>query len=253
MAAAVEQINQSGAAFSSDENETFEASPAEETFSASEQVIYRDPNDIALIRNLLIVILIQAVIALLLFGALAYKYVQTPDRILAVTTPDGQRVVELNNRQYGAVEPVVLGKDHLTNEDKTALVGEFCRAIYLIDPARRAYDIERALKVMVTSSAVKYADWLKTSGQLQKEKDERQQSTWEVQSLKVDDRDPHLIRLIGTQVITRQNGETVSKEQIQWNLTFKLVNDAPRSDRNLRTGFLIESFDGQELSRSPVN
>ena len=89
-----------------------------------------------------------------------YQYVRRPDRI--VVDRSSGRVLEINDRDYGETEAVQLGPDRLTSADKQYLTGEFVRALYQVDPATRPRDIERALRMMVPDSALKFARYLET-------------------------------------------------------------------------------------------
>lgn len=59
-----------------------------------------------------------------------------------------------------ATEAVQLGPEHLTDADKKYIASEFVRSLYQIDPATRSKDIERALRMMLPDSALKFARYL---------------------------------------------------------------------------------------------
>ena len=186
-------------------------------------------------------------------GVNAYLYSRKPDLLTAVVTDDGRRVISLNNREFGMTEAVQLGPDRLSNEDKLYLADEYVRALYALDPASRQNDIERALRMMVPSAAVKYGTFLKASGQLEVQRRENWQAVWKELSKKVDPNDPYLVHLVGEQQVTKVVNEQVVRETVQHALDVKLSADPPRSDRNLRSGFLVAAFEGQELKRTPAN
>ncbi len=221
-------------------------------FSHEQHVSYRDPNDVRLhLRNAAITLSVLA----LLFASICmniYQYIRQPDLIVAVTTESGNRVVKINDRDYGRTDAVQLGPDKLSNEDKRYIASEFVKAMYAIDPASRPRDIERALRMMVPSEAVKYANYLKQSGQLEQQRREKWQAVWVEQDNSVDRADPYTVHIIGAQQITKVIGDQVVHEEVQNSLDFKLVVDLPRSDRNLRSGFLIGTFGGKELNQPPA-
>lgn len=213
---------------------------------------YRDPNDVRLhLRGAAISLALIALLFISL-GMNIYQFVRSPDLIVAVTTESGNRVVKLNDREYGRTDAVQLGPDKLSDEDKRYIASEFSKALYALDPASRPRDIERALRMMVPNEAVKYANFLKQSGQLEQQRRERWQAVWVQQDNTVDRTDPYTVHIIGEQQITKVIGEQVVHENVQLALDFKLVADLPRSDRNLRSGFLIGPFTGRELSRATV-
>ncbi|HKQ89738.1 MAG TPA: hypothetical protein VJZ77_03570, partial [Blastocatellia bacterium] len=154
-----------------------------------------------------------------------------------------------NDREYGETEVVRLGPDRLTGADKQYIAGEFVKAIYQVDPATRPRDIERALRMMVPNSALLFARYLKQTGVLDKQRAESWQAVWTPQDISVDGADPYTVRVIGKQEITKVIAGASQQETRQLNLTLKLVADPQRrADRNLRSGFLIASFDYKELS-----
>ena len=128
------------------------------------------------------------------------------------------------------------------------LTGEFVRALYQVDPATRPRDIERALRMMVPDSALKFARYLKQEGILEKQRAESWQAVWTPQDITIDAADPYTVRVIGKQEITKIIAGATQREARQLNLTLKLVADPQRrADRNLRSGFLIAAFDYKEL------
>jgi hypothetical protein len=215
--------------------------------------IFTSPDHLRLYRHLLVALALVTIALLVSLGVNAYLYSRKPDLLTAVVTENGRRVVTLNNRDFGATEAVQLGPDRLSNEDKLYLAGEYVRALYALDPASRQNDIERALRMMVPSAAVKYGNFLKASGQLEIQRRENWQAVWKELSRKVDPNDPYLIHLVGEQQITKVVNDQTLRETVQHALDVKLSADPPRSDRNLRSGFLVAAFEGQELKRAPSN
>ncbi len=210
------------------------------------RVVHRDPADV---RTILSLAAIGMLLALLLLTSIVlnfYQYVRRPDRIVVDRTSG--RVLQINDRDYGETEAVQLGPDRLTTADKQYITGEFVRALYQIDPATRPRDIERALRMMVPDSALKFARYLKQEGVLEKQRAESWQAVWTPQDISVDRADPYTVRVIGKQEITKVIAGVAENETRQLNLTLKLVADSQRrTDRNLRSGFLIAALDYKEL------
>jgi hypothetical protein len=164
-------------------------------------VLHRDPADV---RTILSLTWTGMLLALLLVASLAsniYQYWRRPDRI--VVDRSNGRVLMVNDRQYGETEAVQFGPDRLTAADKQYLAGEFVKAIFQIDPATRPKDIERALRMMAPNSALKFAQHLKQTGILDKQRAESHQAIWTPQDISVDQADPYTVRVIGKQEITK--------------------------------------------------
>ena len=214
--------------------------------SSGFQVLHRDPSDVRTILSLASIGMLLVLLLLVSVGLNFYQYVRRPDRI--VVDRSSGRVLEINDRNYGETEAVQLGPDRLTSADKQYLTGEFVRALYQVDPTTRPRDIERALKMMVPDSALKFARYLKQEGILEKQRAESWQAMWTPQDITIDVADPYTVRVIGKQEITKIIAGATQRETRQLNLTVKLVADPQRrADRNLRSGFLIAAFDYKEL------
>jgi hypothetical protein len=208
--------------------------------------LHRDPMDIRTILSLSWMGILLALLLVISLGFNVYQYWRRPDRI--VVDRSSGRVLMINDREYGATEAVSLGPDRLTNGDKQYIAGEFVRAIYQIDPATRNRDIEKALRMMVPQSALAFAQYLKRNGVLDKQRAESQQATWTQQDISVDKADPYTVRVIGKQEVTKFLAGAAHTEARQLNMTLKLIADPlRRADRNLRSGFLVASFDDKEL------
>jgi hypothetical protein len=216
---------------------------------SSLQTLYRDPADV---RTILSMAWTGTLLVLLLLASVAFniwQYWRRPDRI--VVDRSSGRVLMINDREYGETEAVRLGPDRLTNADKQYLAGEFVKAIYQVDPATRPRDIERALRMMAPASALLFARYLKQTGILDKQRAESWQAVWTPQDISVDGVDPYTARVIGKQEITKVIAGAIQQETRQLSLTLKLVADPQRrADRNLRSGFLVASFDYKELATS---
>ena len=219
---------------------------------SSLQTFYRDPADV---RTILSMAWTGTLLVLLLLASVAFniwQYWRRPDRV--VVDRSSGRVLMINDREYGETEAVRLGPDRLTGADKQYISGEFVKAIYQVDPATRPRDIERALRMMVPSSALLFARYLKETGVLDKQRAESWQAVWTPQDISVDEADPYTVRVIGKQEITKLIAGATQQETRQLSLTLKLVADPQRrADRNLRSGFLIASFDYKELGAPGAN
>ena len=208
--------------------------------------IYRDPEDV---RTVIQLARSGAVLSLLLLTSIVgnfYQYYRRPDRI--VVDKSSGRVVEINDRYYGETEAIELGPERLTDADKKYIASEFVKFLYQIDPATRSKDLERALRMMVPDSALKFARYLKQDNVLDKQLQESWQSTWTSQDITVDLKDRYTVRVLGRQDVHRvDNGITVDEPR-QLSLTLKLIADPKgRADRNLRSGFIISAFDYKEI------
>jgi hypothetical protein len=216
------------------------------TAQSSLHSLYRDPADV---RTILSMAATGTLLALLLLASVAlniWQYWRRPDRI--VVDRSSGRVLQINDREYGETEAVRLGPDRLSNADKQYIAGEFVKAIYQVDPATRPRDIERALRMMSPNSALLFARYLKQTGILDKQRAESWQAIWTPQDVSVDGADPYTVRVIGKQEITKIISGASQQEARQLHLTLKLVADPQRrADRNLRSGFLVASFDYREL------
>lgn len=225
---------------------------AEERAAALGVVPMKDPNLVLLLRSASRERRLLYCVIVVLVAANVYLAMRRPNLLTAVVTENGRRVVTINDRDYGNTEAVQLGPDRLSNEDKRYLVSECARALYGIDQASRGKDIERSLKMMVDGFAINYANWLKAEGGLEQQRREAWQAVWTEQENKVDPNDPYTLHIIGEQLITKNINGQIKQVKVQHALDFKVVTDLPRSDRNLRTGFLIAFFGGKVISETPV-
>jgi hypothetical protein len=214
-------------------------------------IVYRDASDVRTILSLTFSMMILAILLVASGVGNVYQYLRRPDRIVV----DGAsgRVLSINNRNYGREDGVEFGPDKLTAQDKVYLTKEFLKAVYQVDPATRPRDMEKAFRMMVPDSAVKFSKWIKDHGVLDQQKAESWQTVWNPMDVSVDKNDPYTVTVIGKQDITKVVGGVTITEARQLRLTLKLVADSTgRADRNLRSGFLVASLDYQELN-DPVN
>ena len=103
----------------------------------------------------------QFIILVLAVGLVAVSwlagvgYFRRPKVMVAVQTPDGQRIAQLDDVKFGATEQIQMGEDTLTNRDKEYLVNQFLQTFYAVDLASRAKDVPKALSLMAPTSAIR--------------------------------------------------------------------------------------------------
>ena len=91
----------------------------------------------------------------------------------------------------------------------------------------------------------------KQNGLLAAEKAESVNSSWELQDLAIDERDPYVLRAIGNRRIRRKAAGQDVEENLQVKCKFLLKDSASspvRNDNNLRTGFTILRFRVEPVS-----
>lgn len=142
--------------------------------------------------------------------------------------------------------------------DRTFYAGEFARLLYAADPSTRASDVERALRMMVPGQGDKLLACLRRGCEeydlnLDRQRSESWQVVWDVpaKNVWVDQHDPFLVHIIGTQQITKLVNNRTEHETKQIGLDVKLVLDPlGRAARNLQNGVLVDSFQYKLLSSS---
>lgn len=214
----------------------------------------RDPEDILTISNLLRSLFILTMMLLLSCGVNFYLALRKADLIVVDKTSG--RTLAINNKDYGQTEAVSLTPDNLTSGDKKALVTEFLHCLYEVNGATRPANVNRLLKMMEPNLSLQQAQLFNTEKLLAQEKAESVNSSWELQDLSVDERDPFIVRALGKRIIRRvQNGVSL-EEETQIKVKFLLM-DSPtnpmRNENNYRTGYYIlkyraEAVDGTRKS-----
>lgn len=228
-----------------------EARPLNRWESVGPSIVYRDSSDVRTILNLTFSMMIMAILLVASGVGNVYQYLRRPDRI--VVDGGSGRVLSINDRNYGREDGIEFGPEKLTAQDKVYVTKEFVKAVYQVDPATRPRDMEKALRMMVPDSAVKFSRWIKEQGILDRQKAESWQTVWNPMDVSVDKNDPYTVTVIGKQDITKVVAGVKVSETKQLRLTLKLVADnTGRADRNLRSGFLVASLDYQELN-DPMN
>src|SRR5947207_6702130 len=216
-------------------------------------ICYRDPADVRTIRRQSwLIILSLAIVGIAVVGVV-YKSIQRPDRI--VVDMSSGRTVMINDRDLGATEAVKLEKDKLQIADMDYVVKAFLDYLYRVDQRSRSKDIEAALRLMVPGQAKKFAQYLTEQKILQTQREQQWNATWKAEYIEHAPGKPLTVKVYGTQdidMVIKNESKHATKHVL---LTIELLPDAPengtfRLDRNLRSGFRINSIDYKELSAS---
>lgn len=217
--------------------------------------VERDPEDVLTISNLLRVCFILTALLFVCGGLNFYLVLRKADLIVVDKTSG--RTLAINNKDYGQTEAVSLAPDNLTNNDKKALVTEFLRCLYEVNGTTRAGQINRLLKMMEPNLSLHQAQLFNAEKLLAQEKTESVSSSWELQDITFDERDPFLVRALGKRIVRRvPPGGTTVVEETQIKVKFLLM-DSPttpaRNENNFRTGFYVlkyraEAVDGTRKS-----
>ncbi|PYS35952.1 MAG: hypothetical protein DMF75_02155 [Acidobacteria bacterium] len=214
-------------------------------------ICYRDPADVRTIRHQSWLIIVSFVVAAIAVVGVVYKSIQKPDRI--VVDMSSGRTVMINDRELGATEAVKLEKDKLQIADMDYVVKAFVDYLYRVDQRSRSKDIEAALRLMVPGQAKKFAQYLTDQKVLQTQREQQWSAIWKPEYLEHAPGKPLTVKVYGTQeidMVVKSESKHATKHIL---LTIELLPDAPengtfRLDRNLRSGFRINSIDYKELS-----
>src|SRR6266571_8552705 len=214
-------------------------------------ICYRDPADVRTIRRQSLLIILAFLIAAIAVIGVVYKSIQRPDRI--VVDMSSGRTVMINDSELGATEAVLLEKDKLQIADMDYVVKAYLEYLYRVDQTSRSKDIEAALRLMVPGQAKKFAQYLTDQKILQTQREQQWNATWKTEYLEHAPGKPLTVKVYGTQdvdMVVKNESKHVTKHLL---LTVELLPDAPengtfRLDRNLRSGFRINSVDYKELS-----
>jgi hypothetical protein len=216
-------------------------------------ICYRDPADVRLIRRQSRLIILCLLIVAVAAVGVVYKSIQRPDRI--VIDMSSGRTVMINDRELGATEAVRLEKDKLQLADMDYVVKAFLDYLYRVDQRSRSKDIEAALRLMVPGQAKKFAQYLTEQKILQTQREQQWNAVWKPEYLEHAPGKPLTVKVYGTQeidLVVKNQSQHLTRHIL---LTVELLPDAPedgtfRLDRNLRSGFRINSVDYKELSSS---
>lgn len=193
-----------------------------------------------------IIILVQAAFNLTL-------YLRRPDRIVVDRTAGGDRIVVMNNREYGLTDGVAFSPDELTAGDKKYLASHFLNLYYGNNPDIRDRQLNEAIQLMVASRGRELFEHLRRNRVLEQQSAESWQARWTQQQIWIDQADPFTVHVIGTQNLTRVVNQRPVEETHQLNLTVRLARDElGRDDRNRRTGYQITWFGWEELQSAPA-
>ncbi len=232
------------------------AGETEKDFSSSASLVSveRDPEDVLTISQLLRALFVLTALLFISSGLNFYLALRKADLIVVDKTSG--RTLAINNRDYGQTETVALSPDNLTNRDKKALVAEFLRCLYEVSGATRPANVNRLLKMMEPNLSLQQAQLFNNDKLLAQEKTESVNSSWELQDVTFDDRDPYIVRALGKRIIRRVREGATVEEETQIKIKFLLM-DSPtspaRNDNNYRTGFYVlkyraEAVDGTRKS-----
>lgn len=205
--------------------------------------IERDPDDVLTISHLLRALSVLVILLFLSCGLNFYLSLRKADLIVVDKTSG--RTLLINDKDYGQTEAVQLSPDNLTNRDKRALVTEFLRSLYEVNQATRSANVNRLLKMMEPNLSLSQARLFNDEKLLAQEKSESVNSSWELQDVTFDERDPYIVRALGKRIVRRVVGGAGVEEQTQIKVKFLLM-DSPttpvRNDNNYRTGYYVLKY-----------
>jgi len=207
-----------------------------------------DPEQVVTNHRLLGVLGILVVLLLVEAAFNLALYLRRPDTIVVDRTAGGDRVVVMNNREYGLTDHVQFSPDHLTDGDKKYLASYFLKLYYGNNPDYRDRQLNEAINLMVASRGRELFNYLKQNRILEQQAAESWQAKWTEQQTSVDPADPFTVHVIGVQQLTRIINQRPFEETHQLNVTVKLARDElGRDERNLRTGYQVTWFGWDEL------
>lgn len=216
----------------------------------------RDAEDVLTISQLVRAGFILLGLLFLSLGLNFYLVLRKAD--LIVVDKMSGRTLAINNKDYGQTEAVSLTPDNLSDRDKKALVTEFLHCLYEVSAASRAGQVNRLLKMLEPNLSLQQAQLFNTEKLLAQEKTESVNSSWELQDLSIDERDPYIVRALGKRILRRVSGGANLTEETQIKIKFLLM-DSPtspaRNDNNYRTGFYIQKYRAESVDgtrRSPL-
>lgn len=210
-----------------------------------------DPAQMLTIHRLLGVLGLLVVIVLAQAAFNLVLYLRKPDTLVVDRTAGGDKVVTLDNREYGLTDNVQFSPDRLTDGDKKYLAAHFLELYYGNNPDRRDKQLNEAIGLMVAARGREMFNYLKQNHILEQQATESWQAVWTPQQATVDAADPFTVRVIGVQRLTRIVNQRPVEETHQLNVMVKLAKDElGRADRNQRTGYQITWFGWEELPPS---
>lgn len=211
-----------------------------------------DPETVEANRRLMSALGICVVIILVQAAFNLTLYLRRPDRIVVDRTAGGDRVVVMNNREYGLTDSVGFSPDEPSAGDKKYLVSQFLNLYYSNNPDIRDRQLNEAIQLMIAARGRELFDYLRRNRVLEQQSAESWQARWTEQQIWIDQSDPFTVHVIGTQALTRVVNQRPVEETHQLNLTVRLARDElGRDERNKRTGYQITWFGWEELQSAP--
>jgi hypothetical protein len=212
-----------------------------------------DPETVEANRRLMGALGICVVIILVQSAFNLTLYLRRPDRIVVDRTAGGDRVVVMNNREYGLTDSVGFSPDEPSAGDKKYLVSQFLSLYYGNNPDIRDRQLNEAIQLMIASRGRELFEYLRRNRVLEQQSAESWQARWTQQQIWIDQADPFTVHVIGTQNLTRVVNQRPVEETHQLNLTVRLARDElGRDERNRRTGYQITWFGWEELQGAPT-
>ncbi|MCP9496627.1 MAG: hypothetical protein MSG64_19495 [Pyrinomonadaceae bacterium MAG19_C2-C3] len=203
-----------------------------------------DPEQAITIYRLVGALGVCAAVILVLAGTLTMVCLRKPNMLVVDRTSGGDRVVMMDDREFGLTDNVEFTKDRLTAGGKIYLVRNYLELLYGNNPDYREKQLEAAIKLMVDGNGRKFFRYLSEKRILEQQAAESWQASWSPQSITVDPKDSFTVRAIGVQKLRRIVHGTPVDETNQLNVTVRISRDSlGRDDRNLHTGYQIDMFD----------
>lgn len=238
------------------QTENFSGTSDQDFSPAALVSVERDPEDVLTISRLLRALFILTALLFLCAGLNFYLVLRKADLIVVDKTSG--RTLAINDRDYGQTEAVSLAPDNLSNRDKTALVTEFLRCLYEVNGATRPANVNRLLKMMEPNLSLQQARLFNDEKLLAQEKTESINSSWELQDINFDERDPYIVRALGKRIVRRVREGSNVEEETQIKVKFLLM-DSPtspaRNENNYRTGFYVQKYRAEAVDgtrKSPL-
>jgi hypothetical protein len=239
----IDELNEQGATAQSATEEVRAAVRVVDYVADPEQTV-TNHRLLGVLGVLVVLVLVQAAFNLVL-------YLRRPDRIVVDRTAGGDRVVVMNNREYGLTDSVQFSPDRLTDGDKKYLASYFLKLYYGNNPDYRDQQLNEAINLMVAARGRELFNYLKQNRILEQQAAESWQAKWTEQQITVDAADPFTVHVIGLQQLTRIINQRPVEESHQLNVTVKLARDElGRDERNKRTGYQVTWFGWDELKNA---
>ena len=109
---------------------------------------------VGVVGLMVVVMLVQTAFCLML-------YLRRPDRIVVDRTGGSDRVVTMNDREYGLTDAVEFRPDAPTEGDKKYLVTRYLELLYGNNPDRRDRQLEQAIRLMTPLNGRRFFNYLR--------------------------------------------------------------------------------------------